>query len=274
MKLQFNREDARPPLLREVRHPRRMESSSSPKITGGYFFQAKPPPRLHVSFPPAGTSLKFNISPAGTPTSPDRHPPSNESLQPMATGPGYHGDSFAWQVAAATADHPLPAPTTLHLLQTRLFCLPPVRRTNRAQRKNIQSRVKNSRAAVVVVVVSSVSASWGVARSGGRRIESPWNPLVFTPPLLRLSDQGWRSMAVEVETPLPTEGRQGGGGHLPPFKYDGIIKCLRLHIQNQWLHTFDVQRGGWDLLSSDPRPRPRDVERGRGWHRTISRPTF
>lgn len=88
------------------------------------FSRERPPPRLHVSFPPAGTSLKFNISPAGTPARPGRHPPSlplpplNESLQPMATVPGYHGDSFAWQVAAATTNHPPPAPS----ISSRLVC--------------------------------------------------------------------------------------------------------------------------------------------------------
>ena len=59
-------------------------------------------------------------------------------------------------------------------------------------------------------------------------------------------------MAVEVEPPLPTEERHP----LPPTsKYDGIIKCLRLHIQNQWLHTFDVQKGGWALCLPPGPPR-------------------
>lgn len=105
--------------------------------------------------------------------------------------------------------HQPPSPSTLHLLQTRLFCLPLVRRTNRAQRKNIQSRVKNSRVVVVVVVVASVVVSngcWlvqsGSGSGGAHRIESPSEtPPVFTPhPILLCStvtrDEGrwrWRS---------------------------------------------------------------------------------
>lgn len=85
--------------------------------------------------------LKFNMSLAGIPTSPGRHPPENEPLRPMAAGPGYHGNSFAWQVAATTTTSAttvagLPslcraAPAPPYSSVARPFCLPPLRRTNR-----------------------------------------------------------------------------------------------------------------------------------------------
>lgn len=191
------------------------------------FSRERPSPRLHVSFPPAGTSLKFNISPAGTPARPDRHPPSLPS--PFEWVPSADGDGawLPWRFFCLTggcSHHQPPSPSTLHLLQTRLFCLPLVRRTNRAQRKNIQSRVKNSRVVVVVVVVASVVVSngcWLVAErhsgsGGAHRIESPSeNPPVFTPhPILLCStvtrDEGrwrWRSNRPCLQrnhaTPLP-----------------------------------------------------------------------
>lgn len=113
------------------------------------FFREKPSPRrLHVSFPPAGTSLKFNISPAGTPARPGRHPLPLVERVPSADGDGAWLPWRFFCLTGGCSHHQPPSPSTLHLLQTRLFCLPPVRRTNRAQRKNIQSRVKNSRVVV------------------------------------------------------------------------------------------------------------------------------
>jgi len=84
-----------------------------------------------------GNFLKIQYEPCGHPYESRSPPPANEPLRPMAAGPGYHGDSFAWQVAATTSTaaataaavgHPLYSP---HFLRTRPFCLPPLQRTNR-----------------------------------------------------------------------------------------------------------------------------------------------
>lgn len=78
------------------------------KIPIDIFFRERPPPRLHVSFPPAGTSLKFNISPAGTPARPGRHPP------PLWTSPFSRWRRCLVTMAILLLDRWLqPPPTTL-----------------------------------------------------------------------------------------------------------------------------------------------------------------
>lgn len=62
----------------------------------------------------------------------------------------------------------------------------------------------------------------------------------------------------------------------PPFaKYDGIIKCLGLHIQNQWLRTFDVRTGvgGIYLLPHQTRT-PGFARRGGGWMKAMDGENF
>lgn len=77
------------------------------KIPIDIFFRERPPPRLHVSFPPAETSLKFNISPAGTPARPGRHPP------PLWTSPFSRWRRCLVTMAILLLDRWLQPPTTL-----------------------------------------------------------------------------------------------------------------------------------------------------------------
>jgi len=79
-------------------------------------------------------------------------------------------------------------------------------------------------------------------------------PLTTAIPLADDGDEGrwrWRS-----NRPVPLLSLPRPPPPLPA-KYDGIIKCLGLHIQNQWLRTFDVRTGvgGWDLSPSTSDPR-------------------
>lgn len=88
------------------------------KIPIDIFFRERPPPWLHVSFPPAGTSLKFNISPAGTPARPGRHPP------PLwVTSPFSRWRRCLVTMAILLLDRWLqPPPTTLPSISSRLVC--------------------------------------------------------------------------------------------------------------------------------------------------------
>lgn len=153
--------------------------------------------------------LKIQYKPRGHPCETGSPPPSsNESLQPMATGPGYHGDSFAWQVAAATANHPPSAPS----ISSRLVCSAchwydePIAHSEKIFNHALRTRGwwcggggggsgSVGFASVMVVVVAENRITLETPSS------SPHPPSVFD------CDQGRRSMAVEVEPPLPTEER-------------------------------------------------------------------
>jgi len=80
-------------------------------------------------------------------------------------------------------------------------------------------------------------------------------------PLTDDGDEGrWRWWKSNRPVPLPFLPRPS----FPRTKYDGIIKCLGLHIQNQWLCTFNVRIGvgGIYLLPSYPDNRVCALEGG------------
>lgn len=110
--------------------------------------------------------------------------------------------------------------------------------------------VGSCRAAVVVVA----------------RTESnhPRKPPPSSPPTPSFYVRLWPGTKVDGAGGRTAPAYRGTPPPSPTSKYDGIIKCLGLHIQNQWLHTLDVQKGGWDLAtpSTLPPPGPRTGKKG------------
>lgn len=90
-------------------------------------------------------------------------------------------------------------------------------------------------------------------------------PLTTAIPLTEGDEGRWRWRS-NRPVPLPSLSRSPPPPPPPSAKYDGIIKCLGLHIQNQWLRTFDVRTrvGGIYLLPHQTRT-PEFARRGRGW---------
>lgn len=196
------------------------------------------------------------MSLAGIPTSPGRHP--------RRTSPFGRWRRSLVTMAILLLDRwlqpplpPPPPPATLSTLPTSFELVhsachgydEPI-----AHSEKIFNHASRTRPVTVVVVEER------------KRERESNRPLTTAIPLADDGDEGrwrWRS-----NRPIPLLSLPRPPPPLPA-KYDGIIKCLGLHIQNQWLRTFDVRtEGGWVGSTSfhiGLIGLPGFVHRGKGW---------